>query len=43
MNKKYFIIAGESSGDMHGSLLMQEMLNLNNNIIFYGIGGKKME
>ena len=42
MDKKYFIIAGESSGDLHGSFLMQEMLNLNNNIIFEGIGGKKM-
>ena len=42
MKKKYFIIAGESSGDVHGGLLMEEMLNLNNNIIFDGIGGKKM-
>ena len=41
MKKKYFIIAGESSGDEHGSLLMKEMIRLNENIIFDGIGGKK--
>ena len=43
MKKKYFIIAGESSGDEHGSLLMKEMLKLNSNICFDGIGGKKMD
>ena len=43
MKKKYFIIAGESSGDEHGSLLMKEMVRLNENVIFDGIGGKKME
>ena len=43
MKKKYFIIAGESSGDEHGSLLMKEMTRLNKDIVFDGIGGKKME
>ena len=43
MKKKYFIIAGESSGDLHGSHLMHAMLRLNNNISFDGIGGERME
>ncbi len=42
MKKKYFIIAGESSGDEHGSLLMKEMAHLDQHISFEGIGGKKM-
>ena len=40
---KFFIIAGESSGDLHGASLMESMLNQNTNIMFIGIGGKKME
>ena len=47
MNKKkynkIYIIAGENSGDNHGSLLMKEILLLQPNTKFYGIGGKKME
>ena len=42
VKKKYFIIAGESSGDEHGSLLMKEMSHLDQHISFEGIGGKKM-
>jgi lipid-A-disaccharide synthase len=37
-----FIIAGEESGDLHGSHLVQEMLKLNPNIKFIGHGGNKM-
>ena len=37
-----FIIAGEESGDLHGSHLVQEMLKLYPNIKFIGHGGNKM-
>lgn len=45
MNKilSYYIIAGETSGDQHGGMLMKELKNLNPSITFYGIGGNKME
>ena len=47
MNKKnkqiFFIIAGESSGDYHGSKLMHYMKNINTSIEFQGIGGSLME
>ena len=39
MHLKYFIIAGESSGDLHGSLLMKHMQELDPNVQFEGIGG----
>lgn len=44
MDKKIniFIVAGESSGDLHASLLMQEILKINPNISFFGIGGNRM-
>ena len=42
MHLKYFIIAGESSGDLHGSLLMKHMQELNPNVQFEGIGGNLM-
>ncbi len=37
-----FIIAGEESGDLHGSHLVQEVLKLYPNIKFIGHGGNKM-
>ena len=40
--QKYFIIAGEPSGDLHGSHLMKEMTSMNPNISFKGIGGPLM-
>ena len=45
MNKEIniFIIAGESSGDLHGSYLMESLKKVNSNISFSGIGGKLME
>ncbi len=41
-NSLYYIIAGETSGDQHGALLMKEMLKKNQNISFAGVGGKNM-
>tara|TARA_B100000315_G_scaffold260754_1_gene324872 strand:- start:30866 stop:32005 length:1140 start_codon:yes stop_codon:yes gene_type:complete len=37
------IIAGESSGDLHGASLVQEIQKLNQNIQFFGIGGDRMK
>ena len=42
MGKKYFIIAGETSGDLHGSSLMRAMSQLDSKITFEGIGGHSM-
>lgn len=36
------IIAGETSGDLHGAALLKELLNINREIKFFGIGGDKM-
>ncbi|RLA92324.1 MAG: lipid-A-disaccharide synthase, partial [Deltaproteobacteria bacterium] len=40
--KKILIIAGEASGDLHGSNLVKEMLSLNPKLKFFGVGGEKM-
>ncbi|MAJ43145.1 MAG: lipid-A-disaccharide synthase [Candidatus Marinimicrobia bacterium] len=40
---KIFIIAGESSGDLHGSYLIKSLKIKNPKIYFNGIGGKMME
>jgi lipid-A-disaccharide synthase len=40
--KEILIAAGEISGDIHGSKLVLEMLKLDSNLRFYGIGGDKM-
>ena len=37
------IVAGEASGDLHGSNLVEAMKRLDPGIVFCGIGGKKME
>ncbi|HPN37044.1 MAG TPA: lipid-A-disaccharide synthase [Melioribacteraceae bacterium] len=42
MVNKILIIAGEASGDLHASALMQEYLNLDSTARFYGIGGDNM-
>ena len=39
---KLYIIAGESSGDAHAAVLMQELLLLSPEIEFHGAGGPKM-
>ena len=41
-NLLYYIIAGETSGDQHAALLMKELLIVNKNITFFGIGGNNM-
>ncbi len=43
MVKRYFIIAGDPSGDIHAAKLMKSMLVKNPNIEFHGIGGREME
>lgn len=40
---KIFIIAGEASGDLHGSLLAKELILLQPNIQIKGWGGEKMK
>jgi lipid-A-disaccharide synthase len=37
------IVAGEASGDLHGSNLVKAMKRLDPGIVFCGIGGKEME
>ena len=41
--RKFFIIAGEVSGDIHGALLMDAMKQANPTCEFSGIGGHQME
>jgi lipid-A-disaccharide synthase len=40
---RIYIIAGESSGDGHGAILMQEIAGLNPAVQFFGAGGPRME
>ncbi|MDQ6903206.1 MAG: lipid-A-disaccharide synthase [Bacteroidota bacterium] len=40
---KYYIIAGEASGDLHGSNLIKEIKKLDPNAVIRGWGGDKME
>lgn len=40
---KYYVIAGEASGDLHGSLLIRELAKLDNISEFRGWGGDLME
>lgn len=40
---KYFIIAGESSGDLHGSNLLKQIKKLNPKAQFMGCGGALMQ
>ena len=41
-NKTIFIIAGESSGDLHGAGVMRELKGLDQSISFVGLGGERM-
>ena len=41
-NNTIYIIAGESSGDLHASNVMQELKEINPSFEFKGIGGDKM-
>ena len=38
-----FVVAGEESGDLHGSRLIRKILSLEPHIKFYGIGGDRMK
>ena len=40
--KKIFICATEQSGDNIGSNIIKEILKLDSNIVFDGVGGSKM-
>ena len=42
IKKKIVVIAGEDSGDLHGSRLMREIKNSSSSFEFYGIGGDQM-
>ena len=42
-NKNLMIIAGEVSGDLHGSLLVRELKKMENGLNIYGIGGDRMK
>jgi len=42
VNKKIMIVAGEQSGDLHGSNLVRAMHRIDPDLRFYGIGGRKM-
>ena len=37
------IVAGEASADLHGSHLVKAMKSLDPNVVFWGIGGERME
>lgn len=39
---KYFVIAGEASGDLHGSNLMKALRSVDPQATFVGLGGDKM-
>jgi lipid-A-disaccharide synthase len=40
---RILIIAGEASGDLHGSNLIRELKNMDPGLTFFGIGGNRMK
>ena len=42
MSNKFLIVAGEASGDLHGSHLVEALKTLRPEDRFFGMGGKKM-
>ncbi len=42
-NRRIMIVAGESSGDLHGSNLIKAAARLCPNLSFFGVGGPRME
>ncbi len=42
-SKEIMIVAGEASGDLHGSNLVKEICNIDPFIKFYGIGGERLK
>ncbi len=43
LEKKILIIAGETSGDLHGARLVENLLEMSPGLSVYGIGGDEME
>jgi lipid-A-disaccharide synthase len=43
MNNKVMIVAGEASGDLHGSGLVREMLKMQPGLEIFGVGGDRMK
>ena len=43
MNNKIMIVAGEASGDLHGSGLVREMFNMQPGLDIFGVGGDRMQ
>ena len=39
---KYFLIAGEASGDMHAARLIEALREQDQDALFTGLGGDKM-
>ena len=37
------IVAGEASGDLHGSNLIKSLKEIDSSLVLYGIGGEKMK
>jgi lipid-A-disaccharide synthase len=42
-SKTIMIIAGEASGDLHGSNLVRAMLERDASLVFYGMGGERLK
>ena len=42
VNTGILVVAGETSGDLHGSSLLNELRQLNPDIHFFGVGGDRM-
>lgn len=42
-SKTIMIVAGEASGDLHGSHLVRAMLELDASLVFYGMGGERLK
>ncbi len=42
-SKNVMIVAGEASGDLHGSNLIRAIQRIDPSVRFYGIGGRKLE
>jgi lipid-A-disaccharide synthase len=40
---RYYIIAGEASGDLHGGNLIHEIMNIDADAVIQGFGGEKMQ
>jgi lipid-A-disaccharide synthase len=43
MQKKVFMVAGEASGDLHGSMLVRHIKKKYRGFTFYGVGGRELE